>query len=274
MQAPEHSWLPHNVTSLREGALAALIIRKTAEKLTSITSVDVAIAGAGPAGLTAAWLLAEKGLRVVVVEHSLGVGGGMRGGSMLMPVGLVEDGLPAELLRRAGARLDRVADGLYAVDPTEAVVKLAAKAIDAGAVILPGLHVEDLILWRSGSGYRVAGLVINLSPVVEAGWHVDPIYIEARATIDATGHDAELVKLLSKALGDSSIRVRGTRGMDVWEGEKLVVEYTGEVYPGLYAAGMAVSETYQLPRMGPVFGGMLASGARVAELVASRLSEQ
>ena len=54
--------------------------------------------------------------------------------------------------------------------------------------------------------------------------------------------------------------------MWVYEGEKQVVEYTGEICPGLYAAGMSVSALKGTPRMGPIFGGMLLSGRRAAEL--------
>jgi thiazole biosynthesis enzyme len=264
---------PDIVKQYREADLAKLIIGKALEKLSSLVKVDVVIVGAGPSGLTAAWLLAEKGYRVLVVEHYLGVGGGMRGGAMLLPAGLVEEGLARELLERARVKLERVAEGLYAVDPVEAAVKLACAALDAGAHILPGVHVEDLIVRREGDRYRVGGVVVNLSPIIESGWHIDPLYIEARATVDATGHDAELVRLLSKNLEGlaETPKARGTSGMDVWEGERLVVEYTGEVYPGLYATGMAVAEVYKLPRMGPIFGGMIVSGARVAEVIDSKL---
>jgi len=40
----------------------------------------------------------------------------------------------------------------------------------------------------------------------------------------------------------------------------------------LFLAGMSVAEAYNTRRMGPVFGGMVVSGARVAELIAEKLS--
>ena len=52
-----------------------------------------------------------------------------------------------------------------------------------------------------------------------------------------------------------------------------VVNKTGEIYPGLVAAGMSVTETYGLARMGPTFGSMLYSGKKAAEIVAEKLKE-
>ena len=246
-----------------EARLTRALVEWGARRIADAADADVAIAGGGPAGLTLAWLLASKGLRVTLVERRLGLGGGMRGGASLIPALLVEDGSPARLLRRLGARLwESGIEGLLLADPVEVSARLAAAAVDAGARVLVGWHVEDLIV-RDG---RVQGLVIVLAPAVEAGWHVDPIYVEARATVDATGHDGMLLRILEKRI-PGSIRVPGMGPMNVAEGERLVVEKTGMVWPGLYAAGMSVAEAYNTPRMGPVFGGMLASAERLAEII-------
>ena len=61
--------------------------------------------------------------------------------------------------------------------------------------------------------------------------------------------------------------------MHVNDGEEHVVNKTGEIYPGLIAAGMSVTETYGLARMGPTFGSMLYSGKKAAQIVAEKLKE-
>ena len=252
-----------------EDVLARLLLEAAGRRLVDAFTPDVAIAGAGPAGLTAAWLLAEEGFKVTVFERNLGVGGGMRGGSSLLPVGLLAEGSGAELARRAGVRLEELAPGIYAVDPTELVVGLARRAVEAGARIIPGAYAEDLIV-DPGRPPRVRGLVVVLAPAVEAGWHIDPVYVPARAVLDATGHDALLARIAEKRF-PGLLKVPGMSSLNVWEGERLVVEKTGELLPGLYLAGMSVAEVYNLPRMGPIFSGMLASGLKAARLIAQRL---
>jgi thiamine thiazole synthase len=65
--------------------------------------------------------------------------------------------------------------------------------------------------------------------------------------------------------------VIGERSLDVVEGEQEVVNGTKEIYPGLYVCGMAASAVSGTPRMGPIFGGMLLSGKKVADLIIEKL---
>ena len=55
--------------------------------------------------------------------------------------------------------------------------------------------------------------------------------------------------------------------MDAWAGESFVVERVAEPFPGLWVTGMSVCATFGGPRMGPIFGGMMLSGKRVAEMI-------
>jgi len=59
--------------------------------------------------------------------------------------------------------------------------------------------------------------------------------------------------------------------MEAGKGELQTVENTREVYPGLFVSGMAANAVYGGYRMGPVFGGMLLSGLKVAEEILARL---
>ena len=56
-------------------------------------------------------------------------------------------------------------------------------------------------------------------------------------------------------------------------GERMVVEGTREVYPGLYVCGMASSAVAGTPRMGPIFGGMMLSGKKVADMIIEKLKK-
>ena len=61
--------------------------------------------------------------------------------------------------------------------------------------------------------------------------------------------------------------------MWVDDGENKVVYKTGEVYPGLVVAGMSVTETYGIARMGPTYGSMLLSGKKAADVTAAKIKE-
>ena len=88
--------------------------------------------------------------------------------------------------------------------------------------------------------------------------------------IDASGHDSVAVKRL---VDRQLVEWKGMNPMWVEDGEEHVVHKTGEVYPGLVAAGMSVTETHGLARMGPTFGSMLYSGKRAAEVTDQKIKE-
>jgi len=54
-------------------------------------------------------------------------------------------------------------------------------------------------------------------------------------------------------------------------GERMILENTKEIFPGVFAAGMACNAIFGAPRMGPIFGGMLMSGKKVAQLLLEKL---
>ena len=62
-------------------------------------------------------------------------------------------------------------------------------------------------------------------------------------------------------------------GQRMVAGEEEVVNGTKEIYPGLYVCGMAASAVSGTPRMGPIFGGMLLSGKKVADLIIEALKK-
>ena len=82
--------------------------------------------------------------------------------------------------------------------------------------------------------------------------------------------------LLRKAkvkLNTPSGKLEGERPMWADMAERLTLENTGQVYPGLWIAGMCANAVYGGPRMGPIFGGMFLSGLKVAELIAAQLKK-
>jgi thiazole biosynthesis enzyme len=224
---------------------------------------DVVIVGAGPAGLTAGFYLAKAGLKTLILEKRLSIGGGIWGGAAGYNVIVVED---TAILDEVEVTT-RKAEGLHLADAVEMATGLAYQARKAGAEIINVTQVEDVIV-KSGA---VEGVVVNNTAITMAGLHVDPYCIAAKCVVDATGHAAEVVAMLRKR--DPALFPAGIQEgfMDVRTSEAGVVEKTGEVYPGLYLAGMSVASVLGLPRMGPIFGGMLDSGKKVAGLIHERL---
>ncbi|MEF8878877.1 MAG: sulfide-dependent adenosine diphosphate thiazole synthase [Candidatus Thermoplasmatota archaeon] len=233
--------------------------------------VDVAIAGAGPAGLIAAKYLAEAGKKVVVFERKLSVGGGMWGGGMTFPVVVVQD-RSKSLLEDVDVKLRKEDDGYFSANSIECVNKLCASAIDEGASFFNNMSVEDVLLERD----KVNGFVINWSSVEVAGLHVDPLTIRAKYCIDATGHPAEICNIVRAKIRpeEGALSIEKSlveRSMSADQGEQAVVDNTREVYPGLFVAGMCANAVFSSHRMGPIFGGMLLSGKKAAEKILEKI---
>lgn len=228
--------------------------------------VDVAIAGAGPSGLIAAYYLAKGGNKTTVFERQLRLGGGMPGGGMMFNrIVLQEEG--KKILEDFGVRTKEYEKGYYIADALETISTLCSEAIKAGAKVFNLISVEDVVI---GEGSRIGGLVLNWSAVSWSKLHVDPLAIRSKLVIDATGHDSEVCHIVVRKMG-ANLRtatggVVGEGPMWAEKGEKEIVENTREVYPGLIVAGMAANAVFGSPRMGAIFGGMLLSGKRAAEL--------
>jgi thiamine thiazole synthase len=260
--------------SLDEIVVSRAIIRKFFEKLESSLELDVAIVGGGPSGLTAAWKLAEQGFNVALFERKLSVGGGMWGGGMTYNIIVVQDEAVG-ILQEAGVPTEPYGRGYHTADAVAATTVLASRACVAGAKVFNCMSAEDVLLREEDGEPRVAGLVISSSPVEIAGLHVDPLTIRSRYVVEATGHDVELLKTLVRKngvrLNTPTGDIAGERSMWAEPAERDTPENTREIFPGVFVAGMACNAGYGSFRMGPIFGGMLLSGVRVAELIAARL---
>ncbi len=254
-----------NQMELDEVTISRAILKTQMETMVEYLDLDVAVIGGGPSGITCAALLAEKGLKVGLIEKKLSIGGGMWGGGMMFPR-IVVQAAAKRLLDRFGIASTEAEPGYYVAKSVESVSKLTAAACTAGAEFFNLIAVEDVVVKADG---RVSGLVINWSPVEMAGLHVDPLTIRCRAVVDATGHDATICHMVAKKGGDLPIRGEGYMWADRAEGN--ILDHTKEVFPGLFVCGMAANAVGGECRMGPIFGGMLLSGERAAALVAAAL---
>lgn len=252
-----------------ETQITKLIIDAYHEKLSDRIVNDVLIVGAGPAGLTAGFDLANRGFKVTLIERNLAPGGGIWGGGMGMnDVVFQEEALP--ILKEIGLRFKPRETGLYTADAVELACGLCLKALQSGCQLLNLVTLEDV----SVHGDRVTGVVVNRTGI-SGRLHVDPLTLTAKAIIDATGHEAFAVNTIRRRgfFHNTPVEQALEGPMNAGEGEKFVVEKAGEVYPGLWVAGMSVCAAFGGPRMGPIFGGMLLSGRRVAELIAAALTK-
>ncbi len=242
-----------------EADISRAIVGEFTRWFTDYIESDVIIIGGGPSGLLAGRELAADGFKVLIVESNNYIGGGFWIGGYLMNP-LTFRAPSQEILEELKIPYKEVKDGLFVADGPNACSKLISAACDAGVRILNMTKFDDVVLRNN----RVEGAVINWTPVSalpRAITCVDPISLESKLVIDATGHDAWVCKSLEKR----KLLTMETFGpMDINTSEDAVVEKTGMVYPGLLVCGMAVSTVYGVPRMGPTFGSMLYSGKKVA----------
>jgi thiamine thiazole synthase len=267
-QAKYTNETPKIFADVREVEITRAIANEFHYVLTNYADSDVVIIGAGPAGLTAGRELALMGFKTLIIEQNNYLGGGYwLGGYMMNPVTVRA---PAQKIwDELGIPYKKVSEGLYLTPGPHAVSKLIAATCDAGVKFLNLTKFDDLVL-KDG---RVSGVVVNWMPVSALPRNitcVDPVALESKMVIDASGHDSVAVKrLVDRKLVDW----KGMNPMWVDDGENRVVHKTGEVYPGLVVAGMSVTETFGIARMGPTYGSMLLSGKKAAEVTAAKIKE-
>jgi thiazole biosynthesis enzyme len=251
-----------------EKEITRTIANMFSETMAEYTDSDVIIIGAGPAGLTAGRDLGRMGVKTLIIEQNNYIGGGYWvGGYMMNPVTVRA---PAQKIwDELGVPYRKIREGLYATWGPHACSKLIAATCDSGVRFLQLTKFDDLVLKND----RVGGVVVNWMPVSALPRNVtcvDPVALESKIVIDASGHDSVAVKRL---MDRGYVKWKGMDPLWVEGSEDAVVNYTGEVFPGLIATGMSVTETHGLPRMGPTFGSMLLSGKKAAEIAVSKLKE-
>ena len=252
---------------LDEIKISRAIIESYNKKLIGCLDVDVAVVGGGPAGMTCAYYLAGKKIKVALVERKLSVGGGMWGGGIMFNEIVVQE-KAKKILTEFGIRTRVYEQGYYMADSVESVSTLCSRTVKAGARIFNLMSAEDVMVRED----RVCGLVLNWTAVEMAKLHVDPITIRAKYVVDATGHAAEIVRVVENKSG---IRLNTKTGKVMGEGsmwaevaEDMTLKNSKEVCSGLYVCGMSANAVFGGPRMGPIFGGMLLSGKKIAEDIA------
>lgn len=257
------------IQPLREADITRTIAREYYKEFDQMIESDVLIVGAGPSGLVCGRDLASSGYKVVIVEQLNHLGGGFWNGGYLMNKATIAH--PAqEILEKIGVPVKKISKEMYIVDPPHATAKLIASAYDAGVKVMNMTKVVDLVL--RGEKNRLEGLVVNWYPLEAMGHdaaHVDPIALESKIVVDATGHDAVTLQLLARR--NLYANIPGNGAMWVDRSEEMVMEKTGEVYPNLFVVGLSVAAVYGTPRMGPAFGAMLLSGRKGAELIRKKL---
>ncbi|MGB7055906.1 MAG: sulfide-dependent adenosine diphosphate thiazole synthase [bacterium] len=255
---------------IEETVISRAIIESYIHDLLDAIQSDVIIGGAGPSGLCASYYLAKQGHKVTLFERALKLGGGMPGGGIMFNRIVVQE-TARGILDEFAIRYKEYKPGYYVANSLEATAALTDKAIKAGAKIFNLITIEDVVVRER----VISGVVINWSSVEMAKLHIDPISFESKVVIDATGHPSEIARIVERKNGGTLLtpsgKIEGEKSMWAEVAEQFTVENTKEIFPNLYVCGMAANAVFGGPRMGPIFGGMLISGMKVAELVMKKI---
>ncbi|MCD6460570.1 thiazole biosynthesis protein [bacterium] len=250
------------------------IIDEYSNSLKDSLDVDVAIVGGGPAGLTAGYYLCKAGYKVSMYERKLSLGGGMWGGGIMFnKIVFQEESLP--VMKEFGVDIKKYTDNYYVTDSVQMVGALVYHTAKAGLKVFNLMSVEDVKVTADNS---ICGLVINWTSVEMGGLHVDPITIGAKYVIDATGHACEVANIILKRIGKvlytQSGDIMGEGSMNAEVAESLVEQNSREIYKNLFVTGMAANAIYGSKRMGPIFGGMILSGRKIANDLIVKLKQE
>jgi thiamine thiazole synthase len=253
-----------------ETTVTRAIVKEFMNEFLEYTESDVIVVGSGPAGITAARYLAKSGLKTLIIERNIMMGGGMWQGGMLFPKMVVE--APAhKLLLEVGIKPKEFEKGVYVCSSPHASLKLLTAALDAGVVVFNSTEVKDVIYRKDG----IKGVVVNwhaVSMLPEFITCVDPLALKSKLVIDATGHKAEVARIAREKL---NLQIPFPKEGSMWvsEAERATLKNTREVYPGLIVCGMASNSIGGLPRMGPIYGAMLLSGVKAAKIASAKLGK-
>ena len=249
-----------------DAVVSQLIVKHYFQDLSAAIESDVIVVGGGPSGLVCSWTLAERGYRVTVLDRKLAPGGGIWGGAMSFNKVVLQKEV-AWILEEAGIPFVEDGEALVVSALLLAGQLIVRVASHPRVKFFNLLSVVDL---HAVEG-KITGVVVQNSAIELQGLHVDPLVFRSQAVLDATGHDATLVHLYAKRTGLSMVR---ESFMNAERGEEDVVANTQMVAPGLFVSGMAANNVGGGHRMGPIFGGMLLSGKKAAQLIDEYLKSQ
>ncbi|THV00809.1 Thi4-domain-containing protein [Dendrothele bispora CBS 962.96] len=257
---------------IEEAQVSRAMIKRYFETMYERAISDVVIVGAGSSGLTCAYQLASMrpDLKITIVEANVAPGGGAWLGGQLMTPMVIRK--PADrFLREIGVPYED--EGAYVVVKHAALFTstlLSRVLAMPNVVMMNATAVEDLIIHEDHKGQqRVSGVVTNWTLVAlnhDTQSCMDPNTITAPVIVTATGHDGPMGAFSAKRMVSAGLlkELGNMRGLDMNRSEPAIVNNTREVAPGLVMTGMELSEHDGKNRMGPTFGGMIASGIKAA----------